>query len=83
MLQDDVIANEKLRIDLLQTVHSSACLMHQLIDDLLELIKIDFGRLPVDVDKRPANVARVIWNSIMMNKLYAARKEMKLEFFVR
>lgn len=82
ILQEGDPSNNK-HEDVVQTIHASAGLMHNLVDDLLQMVKIDFGRLPVELDKRAIDVARLIHKTVVMNSLFAARKNINIIFSIK
>jgi light-regulated signal transduction histidine kinase (bacteriophytochrome)/CheY-like chemotaxis protein len=66
------------QVQLVQAVHSSAVLMHTLVDDLLHVSKLDFGRVSVELDRRAVDVMQLINKTVMMNALLASKKNISL-----
>jgi len=64
--------------DLIQTIHSSASLMHHLVDDLLHMVQFDLGKLDIRVDKRQADITALMNRVVQMNKLMAQKKDISL-----
>jgi len=63
---------------LVQAVHSSAVLMHTLVDDLLHVSKLDFGHVSVELDRRAVDVLHLVNTTVTMNTLLAAKKNISL-----
>lgn len=64
--------------DLIQTIHSSASLMHHLVDDLLQMVQFDLGKLDIRIDKRQADLTALINRVVQMNALMAQKKQIAL-----
>jgi signal transduction histidine kinase/CheY-like chemotaxis protein len=69
--------------DLALTIHSSANFMHVLVDDLLQVIKFDYGQLNIELDKQYWDILKLINNSIVCNTIIAQRKNINIEFSVK
>jgi signal transduction histidine kinase/ActR/RegA family two-component response regulator len=79
MLSCELISQDSAQnTDLIQTIHSSASLMHHLVDDLLQMVQFDLGRLEIKMDKRPADIALLMHRVVQMNTLIAGKKNISL-----
>jgi len=70
--------NNNHNADLIQTIHSSASLMHHLVDDLLQMVQFDLGKLDIRIDKRQADLTALLNRVVQMNALMAQKKEIGL-----
>jgi signal transduction histidine kinase/CheY-like chemotaxis protein len=68
--------------DLALTIHSSANFMHVLVDDLLQVVKFDFGKLSVDLDVQYWDILKLVKESVVCNSLLAQRKNINLDFIL-
>jgi signal transduction histidine kinase/FixJ family two-component response regulator len=65
---------------LVQTAHSSAGLMHHLVDDLLQMVKMDLGKMEITLEKKPADLARIVAHVVNTNRILASKKNINIEF---
>jgi signal transduction histidine kinase/CheY-like chemotaxis protein len=66
--------------DLALAIHSSANFMHVLVEDLLQVVKFDYGQLTIELDQQYWDIQKLINNSIVCNTIFAQRKKINLEF---
>lgn len=62
----------------LSIIKSSAKFMVRLIDDLLDISKIEAGK--VELDLTEGNIIEIIQSSVYINNFIAKKKQMKIEF---
>ncbi|MEO5931183.1 MAG: HAMP domain-containing sensor histidine kinase [Candidatus Kapaibacterium sp.] len=62
----------------LKTIHSSSHYMLSLVNDLLDIVKIEAGTL--DLDLEPHDLARILQRTVLLNRVFAEKKEIGLLF---
>jgi signal transduction histidine kinase/ActR/RegA family two-component response regulator len=82
MMDDPVEKLSPQNHDLALTIHSSANFMHVLVDDLLQVIKVDYGMLTIELDQQYWDILKLVKNTVVSNTLMAQRKNINLEFSV-
>jgi len=82
LLSEMLVNPSKETTSLIQTMHSSAGLMHNLVDDMLQMVKVDLGKLEVPVEKRPVNLGRLLANVVDAHSRVAAKKNIKIDFSI-
>ncbi|MBL4706694.1 MAG: response regulator [Flavobacteriales bacterium] len=61
----------------LEVIHATSKLMMTLVDELLDVTKIESGTFKIDRERTKLN--RIVKNSLLMNENYAKRKSIKIE----
>lgn len=71
-------AGEGEQQEFLQEIHNSSQFMARLVDELLDVAKIESGRL--ELEYTPCDIGEVVEASVKRNRVIAARKEIELDF---
>jgi len=71
-------AGEGEQQEFLQEIHNSSQFMARLVDELLDVAKIESGRL--ELDYTACDISEVVEASVKRNRVIAARKEIALDF---
>ncbi|MDB5033901.1 MAG: histidine kinase [Chlorobi bacterium] len=64
--------------DFLATIHTTSHYMLSLVNDLLDIVKIEAGTL--DLDLEPHDLVRIIRRTISLNRVFAEKKKITLVF---
>jgi CheY-like chemotaxis protein len=83
ILQDENFVIPPTHAEMMQTNHSSARLMHNMVDELLQLVQLDFGKVPINIEPRFTDLISLINRIVMHNTLFAARKHISLNTRVK
>jgi signal transduction histidine kinase/ActR/RegA family two-component response regulator len=75
MLADEDFKIPENHLEMMNTNHSSARLMHTMVDDLLQLVQVDFGNVPISIEPRFTDIVALVHRSVTTNFLYASRKK--------
>jgi len=67
---------------LVQTVHSSAGLMHYLVDDMLQMVKMELGKMEITLEKKPVDLTRIIGHVVNTHRMLAAKKSITIEYSI-
>jgi len=57
-------------------------LMHHLVDDMLQMVKMDVGKMEVSTEKRPVDFARLVARVVHTNSALAAKKNITIDFSI-
>jgi signal transduction histidine kinase len=82
LLSDSPLQSSKESSELVQTIHASAGLMHHLVDDMLQMVKMDVGKMEVSTEKRPVDFARLVARVVHTNSALAAKKNITIDFSI-
>ncbi len=70
--------SEEKRTDFMHRIHANSEFMVKLIDDLLDVARIESGKLELELE--PTELCRLIDDSLSINRVLAEQKNIKLEF---
>ena len=68
---------EQEQVEFLQVIRSSSNFMVELVDDLLDVAKIESGKLHLDL--QPVDIKAILEHSISLNRILAGRKHITFE----
>ncbi len=70
--------SEEKRADFLRRIHANSEFMVKLIDDLLDVARIESGKLELELE--PTDLCQLIDDSLGINRVLAEQKNIRLEF---
>jgi signal transduction histidine kinase/FixJ family two-component response regulator len=68
--------------ELASTAYSCAQFMHNLVDELLQMVEFDFGKVPVPLECRMTDLVSLVHRVVATNSLYARPKHITLRLGV-
>jgi len=78
LIDDNAGKLEQEQLEFLSIIRSTSTFILQLVDDLLDLTKIEAGRL--DLDLQPTDLCGLIAHNVKLNQLLATHKSITLSF---
>ncbi len=70
--------SRKDKTEFLNLIKDSSQFSLQLLNDLLDISKIELGRL--ELDKKEIDIENIVINTIKINKIFAKKKKIKIDF---
>jgi signal transduction histidine kinase len=64
----------------MEVIYASTEFMARLVDDLLDVAKIESGRLQLDVS--PVDLGVLVMKNVALNRVLAAKKQIEIELFI-
>ena len=68
------------RIEFIRLIKDSSQFSINLINELLDISKIEMGKLKLD--KKDENIQEIVENAIKINKIFAKKKNIEINFFI-
>jgi signal transduction histidine kinase len=78
LLEEAAGALDAEHLDFVSIIHSSSKFMLQLVDDLLDVAKIESGKLQLELE--PTDLAALTQRNVVINSVMAAKKHISLNF---
>jgi len=56
--------------------------MHYLVDDMLQMVKMELGKMEITLEKKPVDLARIVAHVVHSNRMLAAKKNITIDYSI-